>query len=121
MNFILMIKMLNAEKIIEKIPAFAQALAQQHGQHEWKSMMVKTAAMMKDLAHTHLNDQDFIKIEQKVLLSRGAMDTVVTFEETDYVHHLLKNSQFKNYEDVPHPIEKVPVPLLKGECEKFFL
>lgn len=115
------IKMLNAEKIIEKVPAFAQALAERHGEHEWKSLMSKTALMMRDLAHTHLTEQDFIKIENQILLGRGGKDTMVTFDETDYAHHLLKNSEFKIYENVAHAIEQVPVELLKKEFERFFV
>lgn len=114
------IKMLNAEKIIEKIPAFAQTLAERHGEHEWKSVMAKTGAMMHDLAHTHLTEQDFIKIENQILLGCGGKDTMVTFEETDYAHHLLKNSTLKVYENVAHAIEQVPVQLLKNEFEMFF-
>jgi len=115
------IKMLNAEIVIEKVPAFAQSLAERHGEHEWKSVMMKTVAMMKDLSHTHLTDQDLIKIEHEILLGRGEKDIMVTFEETDYAHHLLKNSELKIYEDVLHPIEKVPAELLRKECERFFV
>lgn len=114
------IKMLNAERIMEKVPAFAQTLSDRHGEHEWKSVMSKTALLMKDLAHTHLAEQDFIKIENRVLLSRGGQDSMITFDETDYVHHLLKNSEFKIYENVPHSIEQVPVELLRKEMERFF-
>lgn len=115
------IKMLNTEKIVEKVPAFAQALAERHGEHEWKSVMHKTTLLMRDLAHTHLVEQDFIKIEHQILLGRGGKDTMVTFEETDYTHRLLKNSEFKIYENLAHPIEQVPVQLLKKELESFFL
>ena len=114
------IKMLNPEKVIEKVPAFAQLLAERHGEHEWKSVMSKTALLMKDLAHTHLADQDFIKIQHTILLGLGSLDNMVSFEETDYVHHLLKNSTFKNYENVEHAIEKMPVQLLSSEIDKFF-
>ena len=114
------IKMLNPEKVVEKVPAFAQSLAERHGEHEWKSVMSRTALLMKDLAHTHLTDQDFIKIEHKILLARGGKDNMVSFEETDYVHHLLKNSEFKTYEDVVHAIEQVPVGLLSREMALFF-
>jgi pimeloyl-ACP methyl ester carboxylesterase len=114
------IKMLNPEKALEKVPAFAQALAERHGEHEWKSVMSKTALLMKDLAHTHLTDQDFIKIQHHILLGRGGNDNMVSFEETDYAHRLLKNSTFKIYEGVEHPIEKVPVGLLSREIEHFF-
>ena len=83
--------------------------------------MSKTALLLKDLAHTHLTDQDFIKIQQQVLLSRGGEDNVVTFEETDYAHHLIKNSEFKVYENVGHPIESMPVELLSNEIGRFFV
>jgi esterase/lipase len=114
------IKMLNPEKVLEKVPVFAQALSDRHGEHEWKSVMSKTALLMKDLAHTHLSDQDFIKIHHTILLGLGGLDNMVSFEETDYVHHLLKNSTLKTYEQVEHPIEKVPAQLLGREIEKFF-
>lgn len=115
------IKLLNPEKALEKVPAFAQLLVERHGEHEWKSVMSKTALLMKDLAHTHLSDQDFIKIHHPVLLGRGGLDNMVSFDETDYVHHLLKNSAFKIYENVAHPIESVPVTLISREIENFFL
>jgi esterase/lipase len=114
------IKMLNPEKVVEKVPAFAQILAERHGEHEWKSVMSKTAMLMKDLAHTHLADQDFIKIQHTILLGLGSLDNMVSFEETDYVHHLLKKSTFKSYENIQHAIEKMPVQLLSSEIEKFF-
>ncbi len=115
------IKMLNPEKVVEKVPAFAQILSDRHGEHEWKSVMSKTALLMKDLVHTHLADQDFIMITQPVLLSLGGKDNMVTVDETEYTHKLIKNSEFKIYEDVPHPIEQVPVGLLSKEIESFFV
>ena len=115
------IKMLNPEKVELKVPAFAQQLAERHGEHEWKSVMSKTALLLKDLGHTHLSDQDFIKITQPVLLGLGALDNMVTFEETDYVQHLIKHASLKHYENLEHPIEKVPVNLLVSEIEKFFV
>lgn len=114
-------KMLNAEKIQEKVPAFARSLAQKHGEHEWKSVLHKTSLMMRDLAHTHLTDDDFKKIEHHVLLGLGEKDSMVTKEETEHVHTLLKNSEFKIFKDVLHPIEKVPVELLSETINKLFL
>jgi esterase/lipase len=114
------IKMLNPEKVTEKVPAFALELEVRHGEHEWKSVMTRTALLMKDLAHTHLTEQDFLKIDKQILLGRGSEDTMVTSEETDYVHHLVKNSEYKTYEGVPHPIAKVPVTLLEKEFERFY-
>ncbi len=114
------IKMLNPDKIIEKVPAFAQALAERHGEHEWKSVMTQTGALMRDLAHNHLTEQDYLKIEHHVLLTRGEIDNMVTHDETEYTHRLLKNSEFKTYAGVPHPLEQVPTELLEKEIERWF-
>ncbi|MDB5283104.1 MAG: tropinesterase [Bacteroidota bacterium] len=112
--------MLNPEKVVEKVPIFAQSLAERHGEHEWKSVMSKTGLLMRDLAHTYLTDQDFIKIQHQVLLGHGSKDNMVSFEETDYAHRLLKNSTLKTFNEVPHVIEQVPVGLLAREIEAFF-
>ncbi|MFN8297621.1 MAG: alpha/beta fold hydrolase [Chitinophagales bacterium] len=114
------IKKLNPEKVVEKVPAFAQALADLHGEHEWKSVMSKTAMLMKDLAHTHLCEEDFVVIQQQVLLGLGEKDTMVTQEETELTAKLLPHGHFKLYPDMLHPIEKVPVSALARELELWF-
>lgn len=114
------IKMLNADKIAEKVPAFATALANRHGEHEWKSVLAKTALMMYDLGHTHLTDQDFIKIEHTLILGLGSKDNMVSHQETDYCRHLIKNSQLRILEEMPHAIEQIPVEILKQEILLFF-
>jgi esterase/lipase len=114
------IKMLNPEKIVEKVPAFATALAERHGEHEWKSVMSKTALMMKDLGHTHLVEQDFIKIDHQIVLGLAEHDNMVTRDETEYAHRLLKNSSVKVFADAQHPFEKVPLGLLQHEIESLF-
>lgn len=115
------IKMLQPEIIEVKVPAFAQALADRHGEHEWKSVMSKTAHLMHDLAHSHLTDQDFIKIEHQVQLGLGDKDNMVSFDETDYVKRLLKNGSLLTMNNTPHPLEKVEANLLAKEIERFFV
>ena len=39
-------KMLRPETIEQKVPAFAQSLAQRHGQDDWKSVLHRTAEML---------------------------------------------------------------------------
>lgn len=114
------IKLLNPEKIIEKVPAFAQGLAGLHGEHEWKSTIAKTALLMKDLAHTHLSDQDFIRIPHAVQLGLGTADNMVTREETEWVQKLLPHGHLLLLENVPHPLDKVDVHLLETEIKKWF-
>lgn len=114
------IKMLQPEKVEQKVPAFAQALAQVHGEHEWKSLMSKTALLMKDLAHHHLDDQDFIKIKQSIILARGERDSMVTREETEYVQRLLPNAVYKEFEGIEHSFDKMPQSIIVEEIKSFF-
>ncbi len=41
--------MLNPDKILEKVPAFAKALQQRHGESRWRTVLEKTAGMMQYL------------------------------------------------------------------------
>ncbi|MBK8658586.1 MAG: alpha/beta hydrolase [Bacteroidetes bacterium] len=113
--------LLNADKIVEKVPHYAATLAEQHGEHEWRSMMAKTALLMNDLAHTHLTEQDFLKVEHPVLILLGEEDKMVSRDETEWVGRLLKQASVKVFNQVPHPLDKVPVPLLASEIENFLL
>lgn len=111
--------LLDADKIMEKVPRYAAILAEQHGEHEWRSMMAKTALLMNDLAHTHLTEQDFLKIEHPTYILLGEEDKMVSLQETEWVGRLLKNGEVKILSQVPHPLDKVPVPVLKAELENF--
>lgn len=103
---------LNADKIKEKVPAFAESLAQRHGKHEWHSVLSKTAHLMHDLAKHQLQPSDFEKITCEVLLLLGDSDNMVTLGETEQVQKILPNSQLEVLPGTPHPIEQVSVQLL---------
>ena len=45
------VKMLNPDKIEEKVPAFAKALQERHSPGDWKVVLRKTSEMMIDLGH----------------------------------------------------------------------
>ena len=48
------VKMLNPEVIEEKVPKFAQMLKDTHAPNDWKTLLHKTAAMMKGLGRDHI-------------------------------------------------------------------
>jgi len=114
------IRFLQPEKVEFKVPAFAQALAQLHGEHTWKSLMSKTALLMKDLGHHHLNTQDFVKINQHITLARGERDNMVTREESVATQKLLPNGVYKELKGIEHPFDKVPTALVVDEIKSFF-
>lgn len=112
-------KLLNADKVSEKVPDFAKSLAELHGEHEWKSVMHKTALMMNDLAHTHLEDQDFVKIEAPVMLTLGKEDKMVTAGETEYAQRLMKNAIITYFDGVQHPLSSIAPDRLAAEITAF--
>lgn len=113
-------KMLNPEKIIEKIPAFAYALEKRHFPHDWKRLLQKTAGMMKELGdHPPLNDPDFEQVPHPVLLSIGDKDSMVTLEETIHIFRKLKNANLLVLPNTTHPIEKTNIKKLASEIAIF--
>jgi esterase/lipase len=115
------IKMLDAEKIAEKIPAFALLLEKRHRPHDWKMLLQKTADMMIALGNQNtLQLADFDSIEIPITISVGDEDNMVTLSETKDVVERLKNGKLVILEETEHPIEKVDLDALCKELQLFF-
>lgn len=115
-------KMLNPEKIKEKVPGFAKALSQRHEPEEWELVMNKTAQMMLELGNGKaLTAEDFKKIEHKVLIAVGTADSMVSLTESEEVAQYLPNATFKSIADWTHPIEKVDIKLLSELLNDYFM
>ncbi|MCW3072802.1 MAG: alpha/beta hydrolase [Bacteroidetes bacterium] len=115
------IKMLDAGKIAEKIPAFAEALEKRHAPNDWKAILKKTAEMMEGLGNNNvLQSADYSSIEHPVLVGIGDKDTMVTLEETIDVYRWLKTASLLVLPEIQHPIEKVNPGRLAEEIIRFF-
>ena len=102
------IKMLNPEKIEEKVPAFAKRLEELHAENDWKKMMNKTAKMMIGLGDGQgLTDDGMKSIGHAVLIGIGELDKMVTVEESENAAGLLQNGEMKIIEGFKHPIEQI--------------
>lgn len=102
-------KMLNAEKIEEKVPAFAAYLKSLHGETEWKTVLQKTAKMMLEMGNNPpLKADDFHQVQIPVQLLRGEKDAMVTKAETTEVRYLLGNADYREVPEWQHPINLVP-------------
>lgn len=103
-------KMLNPDKIQEKIPAFAKQLQERHAPNDWKELLSKTAALMLDLGNgKRLSNDQLSQIENKILISIGSLDNMVSKEESADAADHLPNGEFKIIDQFKHPIEKVDV------------
>lgn len=116
------VKMLNPEKIAEKIPKFAATLEQRHAPQDWKEVLKRTGTMMLAMgSQPPLTDEDFKSIAQPVQLAVGDKDTMVSLEETIHVCRQLKDAGFTVLPETPHPIEQMNLELLAQTARNFFL
>ena len=116
------LKMLDAEKIEEKLPAFAEQLKQRHAPNDWKMVLEKTRNMLIGLGEKNaLQLSDYATIDIPALLLLGDKDKMVTREETVAVAKALPKGRFQLLVDTPHPVEQVNVEMLAILIKDFFL
>lgn len=114
--------MLNADRIAEKVPAFAKALAQKHGEDSWKTVLSRTAAMMVSLGNTpELSLKDLEGIPHPVMFSVGDNDSMVSLEETIEVFRQIKNAQLLVLPQTQHPFEKLNLSRIAEEIKCYFI
>lgn len=116
------IAMLNAEKIKEKVPAFASYLQNIQAPTNWEKMMNQTIELMLRLgAKPLLTEENLKKITIPVTVCIGELDKMVTIEETKWAVNSIKNAQFQALENVQHPIQmispKVIIELIKSQTD----
>lgn len=113
-------QMLNADKIEQKVPAFAEALHKRHAAHGWKEVLAKTAAMMVALgADNPLKPEDHSAISHATLLLLGDRDKMVSLDETLAVYKTLSNAQLGVLPGTGHPIEQVDADMLSFFIKRF--
>lgn len=106
-------RMLQADVIAQKVPKFATALAQLHGDDVWKELLARTTKLLTGLGKNNaLSAQDYQAIETPVLVLRGDRDAMVSLEETVAAYEALPDALLGILPGTPHPIEKAPIPLL---------
>ena len=116
------IKMLNTDKIEEKLPDFAAALQKRHAPNDWKIVLQKTAAMLTAMGKDNpLKPADYSTIQHLVLLMLGDRDKMVTLDETIEVYKNLPQAQLAILPNTAHPIEMVNTDRLANEIKSFLL
>ncbi len=114
------VKQLNPALITEKVPAFAQLLAERHSPNDWKEVVTRTAQLIEDLGHQSLlKAQDYAQIASPCMLLMGDRDNMVSFSETVEVYRSLPEAQMTILPDTAHPLEKADVPLLAYFIKRF--
>ncbi|WP_452602581.1 alpha/beta fold hydrolase [Pontimicrobium sp. MEBiC06410] len=102
-------KMLNPDKIEEKVPSFANSLSNIHG-FNWKTVVRKTATMMLGLGNNKILTEKVLQsIPHKILITIGDKDKMVSLEESQKSATLLPNGTLQIIENFPHQIEKIDI------------
>lgn len=102
------VKKLNAEKILEKIPAFARILEHRHAPNDWKILLSRTADMMLLLGKNPLLTEELLQtIHHQTLICLGDQDDMADRNYSEQVASFLPNGTFQLLENTPHPIEKI--------------
>lgn len=113
--------MLDPDKMMEKIPGYANNLILQHGMNLWKNLLAGTSEMMKKLAETVvLSEAELAEIKHPVLLGIGDRDKTSSVAETIKVFSLLPDARLWVLPDTGHPFEKIPLSRLETEIRLFF-
>ena len=94
-----------------KVPKFAALLAARH-EHAggWETMMVRTAALLRDNANAPLLTVESLeRIAIPVCVAVGTKDETVSVSESQAAADVMLRGRCEALEDIPHPIERVPV------------
>ncbi|MDA9773676.1 alpha/beta hydrolase, partial [Saprospiraceae bacterium] len=114
------IKMLNPSLILEKVPAYAEALKVVHSANSWKDVVNKTAQMMLNMGNgERLEDVILESIPHEVLIGIGNKDRMVSIEESDRCAKLLPNGNLKVIDNFVHPLDKIDAKELATIIEEF--
>jgi pimeloyl-ACP methyl ester carboxylesterase len=114
------VKMLNAETIQQKVPAFAQQLSERHFPTDWKRLLEKTAELLTTLGDDNtLKHEDYLTVTAPCLLLLGDRDKMVTLDETVTVYKQLPDAQLGILPGTSHQLELVNLQLLVFLIKQF--
>ena len=114
------IKMLNPVVMKLKVPAFARRLEELHGAKNWENVVLKSAKMMVNLGENpNLNEANYERINHKVLICLGELDSMSTQKESKNVANYLQNGHFLEINNLKHPIESVPIDKIASIITNF--
>ena len=98
---------LDPETIIAKVPHFASDLMRRHGEERWRTVLAKTAALMRDLGDTPLlTPESVTTLSQPVRMCVGDRDAMVSIDETAVIARALPLGQLAVLPDTRHPMEQ---------------
>ena len=109
------------DKIMKKVPFFGQTLRERHVAAGWEVLLEKQREMQLHVAcNNPLPDKDLQGISQRVRISIGDRDRMVTLEESIRIYRLLENGELQVFPQTSHPLERAPIEKLAEAIINFF-
>lgn len=104
---------MNADRIIEKVPAFARILESRHAPNDWKELLTRTKEMMLSLGADPMITMELAKniINQTTVLL-GDLDDMADRSFSQTIADTFPNGKFQLLNNTPHPIEKADLNAL---------
>jgi pimeloyl-ACP methyl ester carboxylesterase len=114
------VKMLDSQKIIEKVPHYADYLISLHSEENWKKLLEKHKRLMYDMGGSNpLSHYALSKIHIPVSIMRGDKDQMTTKTESIEVAYQLARGEYSELENTEHPIEKIDKQELSNRIRDF--
>ena len=113
-------KMLNPDVITTKVPQYAQQLAEQHGEDNWKLLLPALSGMMARLGKQPLLQGNLAELNIPVQIMVGDRDNMVTVEESFAVYRSLPQGKFAVLPGTKHPIDRAQPSLLLHAMKDFW-
>lgn len=117
------IRLLDPEKILAKVPSFAEVLRQRHAPADWAAVVRATAALMTAAgAVPPLAATDFAALQVPVQTLMGDGDlTAERGDASRVLAALLPQGRYAVLANTLHPIERVDIPDLTRRIRAFAL
>lgn len=113
--------MLDAARIREKVPRFAEALEARHTSLGWERVLASTAELMHALgAHPLLTSETLARLAHPVRVHVGDRDATVSVEESLAAVRALPAGELAVLPRTAHPLEKVRLEELARSLADFF-
>jgi pimeloyl-ACP methyl ester carboxylesterase len=101
---------MNADKILEKIPAFARILEIRHSPNDWKELLDRTKDMMLSLGENPMITRQLAKkLSNRILILLGDLDDMADRAFSQSIASEFPKGTFQLLINTPHPIEKVNI------------
>lgn len=107
------VRFLDAGKIREKVPQFAEALERQHQPQDWEQVVEQTRRLLLGLGEAPpVTAKELSGLKVPVVIGRGEQDAMVGLEESRQAAESIPNGRLKVLPNTPHSIEKVDSKVL---------